>query len=50
MLKKTHVFLPKIASVTLHIPKDFWWHCIFEPQQFSELKNFGPFGAGGGAQ
>ena len=26
--KKTR-FLPKIASVTLNIPKDFWWHRIF---------------------
>ena len=28
-LKKKHVFLPKMASVTLHIPTDFWWHRIF---------------------
>ena len=28
-LEKKHVFLPKMASVTLHIPKDFWWHRIF---------------------
>ena len=28
-LKKTTFFLPKIASVTLHIPKEFWWHLIF---------------------
>ena len=27
--EKKHVFLPKMASVTLHIPKDFWWHRIF---------------------
>ena len=27
--KKKHVFWPKMASVTLHIPKDFWWHRIF---------------------
>ena len=37
-----------MASVTLHIPKDFWWHRIFGSQQFSELENFGPLGAGGG--
>ena len=26
---KKNVFWPKIASVTLHIAKEFWWHRIF---------------------
>ena len=46
--EKKHVFLPKMASVTLHIPKDFGGIAFSDPQQFSELENFGPLGAGGG--
>ena len=47
MFLKKDVFLPKIASVTLHIPKDFWWHRIFGSATISELKNVGPLGAEG---
>ena len=39
-------FLKKIASVTLHIPKEFWWHRIFG--FYGELENFGPLEAEGG--
>ena len=40
-------FLPKVASMTLHIPKEFGGIAFSDPQQFSELENFGPLGAGG---
>ena len=46
--EKKHVFLPKMASVTLHIQKIFGGIAFSDPQQFSELENFGPLGAGGG--
>ena len=41
------LFLPKIASVALHIPKKFSGIAFSDPQQFSELDNFGPLGVGG---
>ena len=43
-----YVFLPKMASVTFHIPKDFGGIAFSDLQQFSEFENFGPLGAGGG--
>ena len=37
-----------MTSVTLHIPNIFGGIEFSDPQQFSELENFGPLGAGGG--
>ena len=37
--KKT-VILPKIASVTLHVPKDFWWHRIFGSATIFGVRKF----------
>ena len=38
--EKKHVFWPKMASVTLHIPKDFWWHRIFGSATIFWVKKF----------
>ena len=38
-------FLPKFASI---FQKNFGGIAFSDPQQFSELENFGPLGAGGG--
>ena len=46
---KKKVFLPESFYVTLHNPKECWWHPIFRiATQFSESENFGPLGSGGG--
>ena len=39
-LKKNKFFLPKMASVTLHIPKDFWWHRIFGSATIFGVRKF----------
>ena len=48
MFKKIFIYSPKIASVTLHIPKDIGGIAFSDPQQFSELENFSRLGVGGG--
>ena len=49
--EKKHVFWPKMASVTLHIPKDFWWHRIFGSATIFWVRKFwSTWSRGGGAR
>ena len=48
---KKHVFGPKMASVTLHIPKDFWWHRIFGSATIFLVRKFwSTWNRGGGVR
>ena len=46
VFEKKHVFLPKIASFGSISQKISGGIAFSDPQQFSELENFSPLGAG----